>query len=345
MGLDINAWLPMLIISFISIGLLAYRYTDKARPKPCVPVKIVINGKARNGIDTFNVGDELLFSTFSSSKKEITWSLNSTAHGKQGNYFSHRFFSEGKFFIVATIDDNCSSKAFFYVKKHETIKENSVSDALGKLIKGTDFTTAGVKTKYIFDSACESYEWNILNSTSKTQTTREATFQFPGAGIYTIQVTIDHDRNKRAYKDVVVEPAKSTVNTIPNPERRIFPGDVPAVDTPAAKPAVVEPPKKVVIQTSDQSLKDYLIDVVNGRKKAEDLYKYLVYQGGTQVQKSKSVVSFNEFCQDIGGKGEDKIRIESVEQRSDNAGIVLLKVKYFKRVGSLVGLIKHWKEQ
>jgi hypothetical protein len=82
-------------------------------------------------------------------------------------------------------------------------------------------------------------------------------------------------------------------------------------------------------------LKSLLIGVVNNKNTAEDFNKYLEYKGNTQVLKNgKSTADFSQFCRDITGEGERKIRIESVEivpENGDLNKILLIKVRYSRK--------------
>jgi hypothetical protein len=124
-GLDIRVWLVMLALSFVSLGLIAWRFVDKTGEAPCVPLKITINGKVYDTgnetvnvvSDTFAVDEDLLLSTSPSSKSDITWKLSEKIYKEQGIYFNHRFPSEGRYNIVAATDNNCVSSIVVYVKK------------------------------------------------------------------------------------------------------------------------------------------------------------------------------------------------------------------------------------
>ena len=195
----------------------------------------------------------------------------------------------------------------------------------GEEIVGPTATMTGKQEIFTCMVSAKSYEWSIPNYPKMIQVGATAKFQFPSAGKFIVQVTLDHDRTKRYVKEVNVEAA-------PN-EKSQIPEDIKPLIPPGVQPL---PEVNQSVKVSDAIFLSYLEKVVDKKMTANDFNDYLCYKGETKVISNGDLMTFTAFCEEITGKkrrkmiiGKTKIKIKSAELRRDNDGCVnIIEVKY-----------------
>jgi len=320
MGLDYRVWRVLLILVIVCLALVSYRLIDL---KKCTPVNFLIKTIAVHTDSVYGIGESLSFIA-STSQDEITWDFGDNSDKVTGQYVTHAFSSEGSYKVSASTGTSCQTIKQITVKKAVVVKPKDDGSFAGEEIVGPVSTMEGNEEIFTFMVTADFYEWSIANFPKMTRTGSSAKFQFPGAGKYTVQVTLDHDRTKRYTKEVTVEARPNEKSPIPDNIKPLLPDDV--------KP-LPDPNKNVKI--SDAIFMSYLQKVVDKKMAARDFDNYLCYKGETKVVSNGELMSFNAFCDEISGKtrrkflGRTKIKIQSAEMRRDTEGCVnIIEVKY-----------------
>lgn len=357
LGLDNKVWLFMISVIILAIGLLSYRLADR---KECIPFTFSI--KAINiHTDGFFYTDETLSFSASIKTQNIQWDFGDNSRPQTGQFVTHRFTKEGKFFINASTVPGC-----------ETIKEITVKAPLptplaidssrvdtGEKIIGHTTTFSGTNEVYVCAAIGNSYDWAIVNRPAiKPQSLGStANFQFPNAGKYTIQVTVDNDRNKRYFKDITVENVASPKSEVPEKITRLIPlpQQAPAQNQPQERPnaapqANPQPTSPVTDASANKpsnskkivgnaAFKEYLEKFMSNDMEAADFDRYLCGGGSTKVIMNgdkSDMKTFTSLCKFLReGKikkaviFKKKIKLESVTLHRDNDNcIILIDVNY-----------------
>lgn len=357
LGLDNMVWMFMILIIIMAIGLLSYRLADR---KECIPFTFNIKAITMHTEGTFYTDETLSFSA-SLKTQNIQWDFGDNSRSETGQYVSHRFAKEGKYFITASTVPGC-----------ETIKEINVKAPLpappvfdstnvdaGEKIIGHTTTFTGTSEVFVCSEIGTSYDWAIVNRPTIRPKSlgSTASFLFPNAGKYTVQVTVDNDRNKRYFKDIIVQDVASPMNSVPEKPTRLIPLPQPppiqnqprekANPAPAEKPKattdpegpVIKPPSNKLLRVGNATFKAYLEKVMDKEMTAADFDKYLCGGGSTKVilnGDKSDVQTFASLCNFLReGKVKKmvifnkKIKLVSVKLHRDNTTCVtLIDVKY-----------------
>ncbi len=322
MGLDYRVWRVMLIISILSLGLLSYRLIDS---KKCIPVSFSIKTIAIHTDSTYSVGENLSFIS-SSNKNEITWDFGDNTEKITGQYVTHAYQNTGSYKIIASTGTGSSCETVMkIVIAPAVIEKDDTNVVTGEEILGPLSTITGKDELFTCVVTARIYEWSISNYPKMTQKGSTAKFQFPTAGKYTVQVTLDGDRTKRYSKEITVEAAPDLSSPIPDDIKPLIPDGVQPLPEPAA-----------TVKITDATFKEYLEKVIDKKMTAADFDNYLCYKGETKVILNGDLMSFNALCEEISGKkrrkmiiGKTKIKIKAAEMRRDKDGCVnIVEVKY-----------------
>ncbi|MEO6818177.1 MAG: PKD domain-containing protein [Ginsengibacter sp.] len=357
LGLDNRVWIFMIAIIILAIGLLSYTLADR---KECVTFTFNIKAITNHAGNIFYTDETLSFSA-SEKTQNIQWDFGDNTSSQTGQNVTHRFTKEGKYFITATIFKGCETIKEITVKAPlaAPIIIDSTNVDIGEKIIGHLTTFSGTNEVYVCAAIGNTYDWVIVNrpAIKPESLGSTANFKFPNAGKYTIQVTVDNDRNKRYFKDIVVQDVAAPTSTAPEKITRLIPlPQAPPIQNqpqenqnpappekqqqaPATQAPVVNPPpsgKKVV---GNAGFKEYLEKVMDNEMTVADFDKYLCGGGSTKVilnGDKRDVQTFASLCNFLSqGKVKKmvifkkKIKLVSVVQHRDNTGCVtLLDVNY-----------------
>lgn len=312
MGLDYRIWRVMILAFILAAGLMGYKLMDRQK---CKPVNFVIKTASIN--DSVYYTDELLAFTALSNEKDITWDFNDKTAIEQGPLVTHRFKTEGKYYIKVTEKSGCDSVYQITIKKSIVDTVDNVKEK----IKGTDRTF--VKADEIFTCLVNAthYEWNIAGHPEFASRNGAATtYKFLQPGNYTIELTLNHDLLKKYRKIVKV----IDVGIIPPP--------------PPPPPTLLCAPKTII---SDETFKGFIEKVVIGEYAASDFNDYLGYGGAIPViinGDKKKPKDFTATCKYLNGKRVKQdplavwkrlIKIKSViTNRDKNKCILSIEINY-----------------
>jgi PKD repeat protein len=322
MGLDYRVWRVMLIISLLSLGLLSYRLIDS---KKCIPVSFSIKTIAIHADSTYSAGEILSFIS-SSTKNEITWDFGDNTQKITGQYVTHAYQDIGSYTITASTGTGSSCETIMkIVIAPAVIQKDDTNLVTGEEIVGPVATLTGKEEIFTCMVSAAVYEWSITNYPKMTQKGSTAKFQFPTAGKYSVQVTLDGDRTKRYSKEITVEAAPDLSSPIPDDIKPLIPSGVQPL-----------PEATATVKITDATFKEYLEKVIDKKMTAADFDNYLCYKGETKVILNGDLMSFNALCEEISGKkrrkmiiGKTRIKIKSAEMRRDKDGCVnIVEIKY-----------------
>ncbi|MEO6541939.1 MAG: PKD domain-containing protein [Ferruginibacter sp.] len=326
MGLDYRVWRVMLIISLLSLGLLSYRLIDS---KKCIPVSFSIKTISTHTDSSYSIGETLSFVS-SANKDEITWDFGDNTAKVTGQYVTHAYEATGSYTITASTGATCETVMRIVISPAEIIQKSDANSVVaGEEIVGAISTMTGKEETFYCMVSAGVYEWTISNYPKMTQKGSTAKFQFPTAGKYTVQVTLDGDRTKRYSKEINVEAAPVVSSSIPDNIKPLIPEGVQPLPVPV-------PETNKTVKITDATFKEYLEKVIDKKMTAPDFDNYLCYKGETKTILNGELISFNALCEEISGKkrrkmiiGKTKIKIKTAELRRDNDGCVnIIEVKY-----------------
>ncbi|MDB5247043.1 MAG: cell surface protein, partial [Segetibacter sp.] len=213
MYLDNNVWLVMIVTSILCLGLVGYKFISK---EPCTPFTLGVTG-AKDDKGVYELGQPLIFRASLATDKEIVWSFGDKTElqSSTNGMVRHTFTKEGIFNVTALINGRCTGDDLrLHIKKGDLSVEKL--NIKTPRILGNLNPIAGKTQTYISDVIGTDYEWKILDKTAfPTINKQSASFTFPTAGLYRLQLTVDHDRNnKRATIEINVFEDLAKVNNV-----------------------------------------------------------------------------------------------------------------------------------
>jgi PKD domain len=300
-GLDYRVWRVMILVFIIPAGLLGYKLMDKEK---CAPIDFKIKAISDND-SVYYTNDILSFRTLA-AEKNVTWDFDDKTGIVEGAFVTHRFATDGKYFIRVTVNATCE-----FVKP-VTIKKAIVeeTDSNKERITGNDKTFVRTPETFTCSQTAESYEWKVSEHPEYgTRTEATTTYKFEQPGDYTIELTLNKNRLKKYTKSIKVAGIPKLINDKPEPPPPVTGGGRPN-------------PSKIII--SESTFKEFLEKVISGVYFEDDFYKYLCAEGATPVifnAKKNKPVSFSEACKDLQkrvsknftGIGKRAKKIESVK--------------------------------
>jgi len=344
MGIDNKVWLTMLTVVIICLGLMSYKIIARNTDKPCIPVTMLINGKENSIASSYNTNEPLLFRASTAPGSEVIWDFGDNTKKEEGFTTSHIYKKEGTFPITITINGKCPN----YIKVNVIKPVPVIRDTAFRILQsitGPEQTIEGQPALFNSELTASTYEWSIVGKENiKPITTKEASFNFPLADTYIVQLTLDNDRMNRYTKTVVVVPDKSKELKVKIPSDKLpvliddpdkFKSKVENTpvappekhDTVATAPVIeVKPMHKMI---SNKTLQTMLDEVVQGKKTVQDFDMFLCNGASTKLNGNGKITTFGAFCEMV--IGNKKYRIESVEQGKENDCIATLTVNYKKK--------------
>lgn len=316
-GLDHRVWRTMLILFILAAGLLSYKLIDT--PK-CTPVDFKI--KTIDNDSVYVTGEILSFSTLR-FEKDVSWDFGDNGLKGEGTFVTHRFTTEGKYFIKVTVNSDCQIIRPITVRKAlPEARDNKIQ------IEGNTSTYVGVSESFSSMQTAKTYEWIIENHPEyPTQNNIAASYKFSQPGDYTVILTLDNDRFKKYQKSIHVVENEIVPKQLIKPEKIDK-----LIDFDKLKPTSTF--------ISEPTFSEYLEKVIDGNFLAKDFDDYLCSKGKTPVifnGKSNKQVTFEQACAELNGKRNSKwlglkkklIKIKSVRlNRDEEKCITLIEIKY-----------------
>ena len=318
-GLDHRVWRVMIVLFVLATGLYSYKLIDK--PK-CTQVDFKI--KTIDNDSVYFTDEILSFSTLR-FEKNITWDFGDNSPAGIGTFVTHRFATEGKYFIKVTVNSDCPFTRPITVRK-AVVATLDTKDQ----IDGHNSTFVGANESFTTLAKANTYEWIVENHPEyATLNGPSVTYKFISPGDFTIKLTLDKDRFKIYTKSVTV-----VENEKPKPVEKID----KLIDYDKLAKLDNETSEKATI--SELTFSEYLGKVVSGKFFAKDFNDYLCLEGKTPVifnRKADKQVSFEQACAELNGKRNSKflglrkkaVRIKSVRlNRDKNKCITLIEIVY-----------------
>jgi PKD domain len=319
LGLDHRVWRVMILLIVLSTGLYSYTLIDT--PK-CTEVDFKI--KTIDNDSVYYTDEILSFSTLR-FEKNITWDFGDNSPAGTGTFITHRFATEGKYFIKVTVNSDCPFTRPITVRKAvvETLDSKEQID-------GHNSTFVGASESFTTLAKANTYEWIVENHPEYALLNGQSVnYKFMSPGDFTIKLTLDKDRFKIYRKSVTV-----VENEKPKPVEKID----KLIDY--DKLAKLDKETSVKTAISELTFKEYLGKVVTGDFFAKDFNDYLCMEGRTPTiinGKADKQVSFEQACAALNGKkkskflglGKKAIHIKSVRlnKGKDNC-ISLIEIRY-----------------
>lgn len=302
-GLDHSVWLFVFILMFLSLGLLSFLWIDQSK---CVPFTIKISPGDES---KFYRGEPLIFNSSISGKK-IIWDFGDETKIEKGAYVIHKFINPGKYFVKASINSDCDQiiKEVIILKSIEELDNEDKIVYTGNLI-------AGKEIEFSCNKIADSWTWFVKNEPGikPRQHGEKANIIFPNAGIYTVQVSLNNDRNKSYFRDVVVSD-NGVVKIKPidiNNIKRINTdnqGDTKKEENTPQPEATTS-----ITYISNTSLKSKLIDVINDNASSPslDYFNQFLDNGAATIVKLEGIadkqMNFSKFYTLLRKNGNLKI--------------------------------------
>jgi hypothetical protein len=319
LGLDHRVWRVMIVLFLLSAGLYSYTLIDT--PK-CTEVDFKI--KTIDNDSVYYTDEILSFSTLR-FEKNITWDFNDNSPAGTGTFITHRFATEGKYFIKVTVNSDCPFTRPITVRKAvvETLDTKEQID-------GHASTFVGASESFTTLAKANTYEWIVENHPEYALLNgQSATYRFTSPGDFTIKLTLDKDRFKIYRKSITV-----VENEKPKPVEKIN----KLIDYDKLEKLDNQTTGKTGI--SDKTFAEYLGKVIAGEFTATNFDDYLCSSGKTPVilnGKADKQITFSQACAGLNGKkrskflgmGKKTIKIKSVHlnKAKDNC-ITLIEIKY-----------------
>jgi hypothetical protein len=321
LGLDHRVWRVMIVLFVLSIGLYSYTLIDKPT---CTPVDFKI--KTIDNDSVYSTDEILSFSSLR-FEKNITWDFGDNSPSGTGTFVTHRFATEGKYFIKVTVNADCQFIKPITVRK--AIVENISTK---EQIDGHPSTFVGAGESYTSLKTAGTYEWSIENHPEYgVLNGQSVNYKFMASGDYTIQLTLDKDRLKIFRKSVTV-----VENEKPKQVEKID----KLIDYDKLDKLDKSDETRQKMGISDLTFAEYLEKVISGKSFAKDFDDYLCSEGKTPTiinSKADKQVTFEQACAELNGKrkskflgmGKKAVHIKSVRlNRNKDNCITLIEIKY-----------------
>jgi PKD repeat protein len=352
LGMDYRVWATMLVISLLSLGLFGYRHvihSGSSRILGCTPDTISVNGTKIEVLASCYLDRYSPFAISSDGPANVEWDFGDDTESQKGQVVNHKFVKEGTYRIIATVNKRC-----IYEGEVEVIEDPFYSARRKKpvveIFADPMRPTSGSSVKFYCVSdipTITSYKWTVLN-TNEIQNIPEPTFTFNNDGNYDVQLLINNNESN-IWKTVIQVSSRPPQIPAGNTDVGLNGGSpvdvrnigrlVTSEVTPAAnddKPqnnnginnergnktdSIKNASVHKAPELDEAAFKDLLQNVVNQEgKELEDLYEYLDYKASTRVEvnKSSTLISLKEFCQNMRGKKKSRRKIEALSFKIDD---------------------------
>lgn len=340
----------MLVLWLCCLGLFGYQQIERKRAlaRPCGKARIIVNGTDSEAIAVCYLNRTATFRLQGVPGADAEWAFDDGTPAVKGAVAIHQYASEGTYTVVAAVNGTCEYRREVTV----TATVSPVPDqGILDIFPDSTAPKAGGTVKFyaVCDRAPKAYEWTLLE-TKDVVHDAVASFVFPAAGKYKVQLVINNDPSTTKYKtvDVADVPVPSVVNNPFNggsgmpvvPGQLIAPADNPfagAQPPPVTKqgaanvqtePPKTEAPKPKATGIDPGEFKNMLQDVLNGDGEIDTLYPYLDYGESSlvKIDGEKNNVKLKAFC-----KEHRKEKIETLELKKDDKNGTWLQVKMESR--------------
>jgi PKD domain len=301
-GLDNTVWFFMIGIMLLSLFLLTSFLIGRTK---CIPFTFAISPKSDSGYYT----EKTLSFSLSVSSKSITWDFGDGTPVKTGVYVTHLYHKEGKYYVTASIREDCQET------KEIIIKQNPFDHTTWNGIAGPETIPVGKDADFNCLVYGNVWSWQVIDHPEikpGNEKLGNARFRFTDGGSYTIEVTLDNDRTKSYRKEIFVTDGrvKNVTTTIAPPPvdiKRLVPEEKKTKE----KEPIEEPVKAVtnIRYIKEGTFKDYLNQVIaddNFSPLLQDFDQYLFKKGETPVKiNGGNQMNFKKFYDYLKDKAKN----------------------------------------
>lgn len=302
-GLDYRVWLSALGSWLLCLGVFGYRSLNQKSlgSAGCGTAAIGVDGKQGANL-ICDLNRLVLFQLQTPAGATVKWDFgDGTAAYRDKNTAQHSFAEEGIYTVTATVNGRCRYRSTLTVKAPVYIlpakpEAKIFADSLSAM-EGSRLRFSGVS-----NGKGKSFVWT-LKPTGEVQTGKNVVFFFPRGGDYTVELVVDGEAFAVAAVKIATRPQDLLpFPPTPNPANLNELGPLVPPGPPSAagggggarppnentggKPAdsvkIALPPEPTVID--EESFKNKLQEVLEGKQQLSTLEPFLAYRGSTQVE-------------------------------------------------------------
>ena len=348
--LDFKVWLPLIILTILSIGLFSYNAITSVK---CPAMSLSVTGKlnhADENPNTFFVNEQITFTVETASAGEnIIWEFGDEKGNETTATVAHIFAKEGNYLVTARVNGRCSESVNIRIIQPEG--SSAEAPDLNPIVSN-DIVSLGNETVFNTSAKAQSYTWSVeeMPELGKVNTPI-ARFIFNRPGNFTVSLALD---NGIVHKKIIQvnDPLAQMGRSIPLPPTPsmdippapVAPAPLPEKKEPVVKeePAVAvkkeEPekpakPAKVYEQLPTPAIQAMLVGVTEGKKSIADFDNILCNGAGTKVMANDEATTFAALVNELGvRKGlplmKKKRRIQEVKVVRDQANGNCISILY-----------------
>lgn len=368
LGLDRRVSTLMVILSVVSIGLLAYKIGSDA---PCREVAVAMSSLTNQKSNSFFTNELIHFSAPLEEKEEVEWNFGDKSTTLTGAHVTHMFKEAGDFTITVEINGRCRTTELISIKdfvRNPDLGGSSTIDLVKELSNPIQAETFIIEQgkQILFSSNVQAgnYEWSVEGDLSQPKkNTDKAAYTFIRTGNFTLKLVLNNDPENTWTRIISVMPRKVPELPMPGGAAGGQPGTVvvppppiplpkPKATTPEpeqTKPATTTPvpsttpvekpqtpvgPKVVEVYMDNDQWREMLQDLAGGAASLSDFKMYLNDTESKIILVDKETISFAELVSRLKDKKVDEKSIQ-VDQDYDfpNKRLKKLIVKYKKKRG------------
>lgn len=352
-GLDYRIWLVTALCWVVCAGWFVYKNLIPTNAANCGALQITVNSDGTNRIAVCKLDETSFFQIDAPPNAQVEWNFGDGTKATGDKLVGHKFNDEDDYTVTATVNGLCETK------REITVKKATAEDVVKPLVKIFADTgrTVGSRIRFsvVTNVPIDSCRWRVLPS-NETQVGENVAFNFPRAGTFIVQATVNNDPALRQEQTITIADLPLPSSIIPNPGALpsgaggsnpggtippLFPqGDpanggqkLPVQNTgagngnAASEPPKTEQAKPKATGIDPDGFKSLLQEVLDGSKELTDLYPFLDYTGSTKViVNGKDEMKITDFIRE-----KRKKKIEALEfQKDDKNGIQKIKLKLKK---------------
>lgn len=296
-----NVILSMIIVTVLSLGVIAFRYKTQ---EPCTPGVIKATSNSEHSHENaFHAGEPIRFSCASKKDETYEWTFGDDAMQKiEGPVALYSFAAPGKYTVILTVNGNCTT-----TKEINVVKAPVATNPL-LIPKFLCPQTAEVGKPVTFKDSttnANSWEWRFGESSSVDATTPVATYTYNTPGYKTVVLVVNGKLESSGSCKIYVSP-KSTPNNTNQPKKQIDPSLLPVIkDKPDSKPlnestaAPDLPPAQCV---------DLMMQVLKHEKNMDAFSPYFCGNTSIPVTYNDQNMTFDAMMAELG-----KVKVKKIK--------------------------------
>jgi PKD repeat protein len=371
LGLDKRVSMFMVVLSVLSLGLLAYKVASDA---PCREVAMAMSSLTNQKTNSFFTNELIHFSAPLEENEIVEWDFGDKSTKLAGAHVTHMFKQAGDYIVTVEINGRCKTTGIVSVKDfvnnaNSDVAGSATNDLVKELanpISAESFIIEqGKQLLFSSNVQASSYEWSVEGDLAQPQkTTDKAAYTFLKTGNFTLKLVLNNDPENTWTRVISVTPRKIVDQPVAGGGGQTGPVVVapPPIPLPKPKPTTPEPeqprtttnptttqptttpvekpvpqpvgPKVVEVYMDNEQWREMLQDVVSGNASLSDFKMYLNDTEAKMILVDKETISFAELVSRLKDKKIDEKSLQ-VDQDYDfpNKRLKKLIVKFKKKRG------------